>query len=71
VVILSQFEVDDVVRIRNAPALTFLDELNRSFRRVAQFDTAFRVDGILFGKRGVPHDMLYPFPRIEVWRRHR
>ncbi|GBC96958.1 hypothetical protein HRbin16_02771 [bacterium HR16] len=71
VVILSQFEVDDAVRVRHAPALTFLDELNRSFRRVAQFDTAFRVDGIHFGKRGVPHDMLYPFPRIEVWRRHR
>ncbi|MCS6829898.1 MAG: glycosyltransferase family 39 protein [Armatimonadota bacterium] len=69
VVVLSQFEVDDAVRVRHAPAQAFLDELNRSFRRAAQFDTAFHVGGILFGKRDVPHDMLYPFPRIEVWKR--
>lgn len=69
VVVLSQFEVDDAVRVRHAPALAFLEELNRSFRRVAQFDTTFRVGRIRFGKRNVPHDMLYPFPRVEVWRR--
>jgi hypothetical protein len=69
VVVLSQFEVDDAIRVRHAPALAFLDDLNRSFRRVAQFDTTFRAGGIRFGKRNVPHDMLYPFPRIEVWRR--
>ncbi len=71
VVVLSQFEVDDAVRVRHAPALAFLHELERSFRRVAQFDTTFRVDGVRFGKRNVPHDMLYPFPRIEVWIRQR
>jgi hypothetical protein len=71
VVVLSQFEVDDAVRVRHAPALAFLNELNRSFRRVAQFDTAFRLGGIHFGKRNVPHDMLYPFPRVEIWRRQR
>lgn len=67
VVVLSQFEVDDAVRVRHAPAIAFLDELNRSFHRVAQFDTTFRVDGVNFGKRNVPHDMLYPFARVEVW----
>ncbi|GIV18009.1 MAG: hypothetical protein KatS3mg022_3444 [Armatimonadota bacterium] len=71
VVVLSQFEVDDAVRVRHAPAQAFLDELNRSFHRAARFDTTFRVDGIHFGKRNVPHDMLYPFPRIEVWERQR
>ena len=69
VVALSQFEVDDAVRVRHALALAFLEELNRSFRRVAQFDTTFRVGRIRFGKRNVPHDMLYPFPRVEVWGR--
>ncbi len=71
VVILSQFEVDDAVRVHHAPAMAFLDELNRSFHRVAQFDTTFRVGGLSFGKRDVPHDMLYPFARIEVWGRQR
>ncbi|MGC8783613.1 MAG: glycosyltransferase family 39 protein [Armatimonadota bacterium] len=71
VVVLSQFEVDDAVRVRHAPAMAFLEQLHRSFQRVAQFDTVFRVDGMRFGKRGVPHDMLYPFPRIEVWKRQK
>ncbi|MEJ5251377.1 MAG: glycosyltransferase family 39 protein [Chthonomonadetes bacterium] len=69
VVVLSQFEKDDAVRVRHAPALTFLEELERSFRPVARFDTTFRLGGIVFGKRDVPHDMLYPFPRLEVWKR--
>ncbi len=69
VVVLSQFEVDDAVRVRHAPALAFLEELRRSFRLAQQFDSTFRVDGLTFSKRGIPHDMLYPFPRIEVWLR--
>ncbi|MER3474726.1 MAG: hypothetical protein C4335_12000 [Armatimonadota bacterium] len=69
VVLLSQFEKDDAVRVKHAPALSFLEELNRSFRVVARFDSTFRVNGLVFGKRDVPHDMLYPFPRIEVWKR--
>jgi len=69
VVVLSQFEVEDAMRVRHTPAIAFLDTLNRSFRRVAQFDTRFQVDGVHFGKRHVPHDMLYPFPRIEIWER--
>ena len=54
---------------RHAPALAFLEELRRSFRLAQQFDSTFRVDGLTFSKRGIPHDMLYPFPRIEVWLR--
>lgn len=69
VVVLSQFEKDDAVRVRHAPALAFLEELYRSFRLVAQFDSTFRLGWLNFGKRGVPHDMLYPFPRIEIWER--
>ncbi len=67
VVVLSQFEVDDAARVRHAAALAFLNELKRSFRLVKQFDSDFRLDGIAFRKRGIPHDMLYPFPRIEIW----
>ncbi|MCS6949628.1 MAG: glycosyltransferase family 39 protein [bacterium] len=69
VVVLSQFEVEDAVRIRHAPAMAFLGEMKRSFQRAAQFDTSFRLNWIDFGKRGVPHDMLYPFARVEIWRR--
>lgn len=69
VVVLSEFEVDDAVRVRHAPALAFLEELNRSFRLEARFDSTFGLSGLTFGKRSVPHDMLYPFPRIEVWRK--
>lgn len=69
VVVLSQFEKDDAVRVRHAPALAFIEDLNRSFRPVAQFDRAFRLGWLDIGKRGVPHDMLYPFPRIEIWER--
>lgn len=69
VVVLSEFEVDDAVRIRHAPATAFLEEMQRSFQRVAQFDTTFRLGALDFGKRHVPHDMLYPFARVEIWRR--
>lgn len=68
-VIVSQYEVDDAVRAKHASALTFLERLRSEFHRVAQFDANLRLDGIRFSKRGIPHDMLYPFPRVEIWQR--
>lgn len=69
VVLLSQFEVDDAVRIRHAPAVAFLDRLREDYQQVAQFDVRFGVGSWRFGKPAIPHDMLYPYPRLEVWRR--
>lgn len=69
VVLLSQFEVDDALRVRHAPAIAFLEQLREDYQQVAQFDVRFAVGGWRFGEPAIPHDMLYPYPRLEVWRR--
>ena len=77
VVVFSEYDYDDAVRVRDPAALAYLAALSQDYKPAAGFLPALpspvggskERDGLL--SRGLPHDMLYPSPDIVIYRRNR
>ncbi len=75
VVVLSEYDYDDAVRVRDRAALAYLAALKQNYAPAAAFLPAlpYPVSGSKEGDglpaRGLPHDMLYPSPDIIIYRR--
>lgn len=69
-VVISDFEAKDPLRLGDRPAVSYFDELGKSYRRIAQFSSRFYAMGIDFGPtEQLPHDLKYMSPTITVYRR--
>jgi hypothetical protein len=67
--VMSEFEHRDEERIGDPAALRFLQELRRDYRPVATFERFPVRERRIFGRSFAPHDWLYPFAGVTVWRR--
>ncbi|NNE44027.1 MAG: DUF2029 domain-containing protein [Gemmatimonadetes bacterium] len=70
-VVLSEFERREEQRLDHAGAARFLRHLDEHYEVVASFDRIPADQRWLFGPRFAPHDWLYPFTGIEIWKRTR
>ena len=76
VVVLSEYDYNDALRVHDPAALAYLAALNQNYQPAAGFLPALPYpvggskerDGLL--SRGLPHDMLYPSPDIVIYRRN-
>ena len=76
VVVLSEYDYDDAVRVHSPEATAYLTALKQNYEPVAGFlpplpypvGGSKEKSGLL--SRGLPHDMLYPSPDITVYRRN-
>lgn len=64
VVVLSQYEYKDAIRLRKPAALTFLTTLQRDYRVGAEFGGG---NDPKIGPSGPPHDMMYSNPATWVF----
>lgn len=76
VVVLSEYDYDDAVRVHSPEAAAYLMVLKQNYEPIAGFLPALPYpvggskerEGLL--SRGLPHDMLYPSPDIAIYRRN-
>jgi len=68
--VISDFEYGDPLRLGLPEFKTFWDLLHQDYREIARFEKTPRIDGLDFGKKGLPpHDWLYPYPTIVVFKK--
>lgn len=67
--VLSEFEHREEERTGDQAALGFLRELRADYRPAAVFERILPGERRLFGRSFAPHDWLYPFATVTVWRR--
>ena len=75
VVVLSEYDYSDVLRLKDPDTLHYLQVLNQYYKRshlLVNYNSAFsgqytRLEGM--PTRGWPHDMLYTCPIISIYRR--
>jgi len=67
--VVSEFETREEVRLHLPEPRTFLNRLARQYRLVAQFKNREFVPTPWLSGIFVPHDWLYPNPRISVYKR--
>lgn len=63
IIVVSDFEYADALRMKQAEAVDFFARLRSDFRQEAVYDNR----GALL--QDMPHDMLYPVPHLEIWHR--
>jgi 4-amino-4-deoxy-L-arabinose transferase-like glycosyltransferase len=66
---MSEFEHRDEERTGDAACRGFLRELRADYRPAAVFERIPPGERRLFGRSFAPHDWLYPFATVTVWRR--
>jgi hypothetical protein len=76
VVVLSEYEYDDALRLHNQDAVAYLASLKRGYQLVAGFSPLLStLDGSAeregLPSRDLPHDMMYPSPEIVIYSRTR
>lgn len=69
VFLMSEFETRDARRLNDPDAGAFLAALGRDYTVAARFGSIRPAWRVLFGPPFAPHDWLYPFAEITVWRR--
>ncbi|MGQ0720117.1 MAG: ArnT family glycosyltransferase [Candidatus Eiseniibacteriota bacterium] len=67
--VLSEFEHREEERTGVPAALGFLRELRADYRPAAVFERIPPRERRIFGRSFAPHDWLYPFATVTVWRR--
>ena len=70
VVVLSEYDYDDALRLHSPQALVYLAMLQRFYQPVAQFMPLHlqgEVDAAGLSSRGLPHDMTYPSPDMIIY----
>jgi hypothetical protein len=73
VVVMSEFEYADRLRLKNPAAAAYFEVLRRDYAKPIIFRAAHpllgprSIDGL--PTQGLPHDMLYPSPAILIYRR--
>lgn len=67
--LMSEFEWREAERLRTPQALAFLAALDRAYLPAARFEGIAPGPRRLFGRGFAPHDWLYPFAEVRVWRR--
>jgi len=84
VVVLSEYDYDDALRVHNPEVLAYLAQLNQEYSTVIRFSPLY-LEGYLeragyvaqegltsdeeLPSRNLPHDMLYPSPDIVIYTR--
>jgi len=68
--VVSDFESEDLLRLRDPSVLKYLDYLGKHYSEYKTFRNDLTVLGISFGKaEQLPHDLKYMSPTIHVYRR--
>lgn len=67
--VTSEFETREEIRLGMEDAASFLVALDRDYERAAVFENPPALFGHRLGPLFPPHDWLYPFPRVTVYRR--
>ncbi len=76
VVVLSEYDYDDALRVHNPAALAYIAALKQSYKPIAGYSAFLQMTSgseERFGMptRDLPHDMIYPSPDIIIYSRHR
>ena len=76
VVVLSEYDYDDALRLHNPEAIAYIAELRRNYSAFAEWPAFLQVTNRPEGCIGMatldlPHDMTYPSPVIVIYRPHR
>lgn len=69
-VVMSDFEVQDRLRVKDPQTLAFMRRLGSEYRLARTFANDVRLGGLVFCRSDrLPHDMRYASPTIFVWAR--
>lgn len=69
VLVMSEFEWREAERLRTPEAMAFLAALDQGYLPAARFEGIAPGARRCFGRAFAPHDWLYPFAEVRVWRR--
>ena len=67
-ILLSEFEWREEERLGDPEASTFRSALSRHYREVSRFERFPAGARWIFGRRFAPHDWLYPFADVRIYR---
>lgn len=68
VFVMSEFDWRDAERLDDPHERAFRDALARQYELAARFEALPAAARRLFGRAFPPHDWLYPFAEVQVWR---
>jgi 4-amino-4-deoxy-L-arabinose transferase-like glycosyltransferase len=67
--VMSEFDWREARRLGSPDAAAFLEAMERDYVLAARFEAIGPGARRLFGRAFAPHDWLYPFAEVRVWRR--